>query len=257
MAALAFVFLMATAVEARAAAAEPPSISVLVPVVGSVAGIGVVWKTDVELRNDTSQEATVALSLPAAVDEPTILLTLPAGGVQRFTDVVGEAFGMAQALSPLRVQTLGRHSIRVIATVYGVRGADITKPEPIPVIYSDPYYPLRRLDGLSFSDDFRTNIGLANLGEKEASFTLALQRVVGRNVAVARVTIPRNALWHQAIQAIFPLITKGDDFTVIVETGSHDTYVYGSVIDNRTSDARFIPPALGAPPAQDADRQTQ
>src|SRR5439155_1318805 len=170
MAALAFVFLMATAVEARAAAAEPPSISVLVPVVGSVAGIGVVWKTDVELRNDTSQEATVALSLPAAVDEPTILLTLPAGGVQRFTDVVGEAFGMAQALSPLRVQTLGRHSVRVTATVYGVRGAD---------------------------------------------------------------------------------------FTVIVETGSHDTYVYGSVIDNRTSDARFIPPALGAPSAQDADRQTQ
>ena len=257
MAALTFVFLMATAAEAPAAAAEPPSVSVLVPVVGSVPGIGAVWKTDVELRNDTSREATVALSLPAAVDEPTIVLTLPAGGVQRFTDVVGEAFGMAEALSPLRVQTLGRHSVRVTATVYGVRGADITKPEPIPVIYSDPYYPLRRLDGLSFSDNFRTNIGLANLGEKEATFTLALQRVAGRNVAVARVTIPRNALWHQAIQAIFPLITKGDDFTVIVETGSHDTYVYGSVIDNRTSDARFISPALGAPIARDADRQTQ
>lgn len=257
MAALAFVLLMAAAAEAQTAAAEPPSVTVLVPVVGSVPGIGVVWKTDVELRNDTSREATVALSLPAAVDEPTILLTLPAGGVQRFTDVVAEAFGMEAALSPLRVQTLGRHSVRVIATVYGVRGTEITAPEPIPVIYSDPYYPLRRLDGLSFSDNFRTNIGLANLGEKEASFTIALQRVAGRNIAIARVTLPRNALWHQAIQAIFPLITKGDDFTVVVETSSHDTYAYASVIDNRTSDARFIPPAIGVPSARYADRQPQ
>jgi hypothetical protein len=138
-----------------------------------------------------------------------------------------------------------------------VRGADITRPEPIPVIYSDPYYPLRRLDGLSFSDNFRTNIGLVNLGDKEASFTLALQRVAGRNVAVARVTIPSKALWHQAIQTIFPLITKGDDFTVVVETGSHDTYVYASVIDNRNSDARFIPPAIGAPSPRVAERQPQ
>jgi hypothetical protein len=104
MAALGLFFAIASA----AAVAEPPSVTVLVPVVGSVAGISGIWKTDVELQNDTPQEAVVALSLPTAPDQPTIILTMPPGGVQRFTDVVAEAFGLEAALSPLRVQTLGK-----------------------------------------------------------------------------------------------------------------------------------------------------
>jgi hypothetical protein len=245
------------AIAIAASAAEPPSVTVLVPVVGNVAGISGVWKTDVELRNDTAQEMVVAMSLPTAPDQPTVLLTMPAGAVQRFNDVVSEAFGLESALSPLRVQTLGRHSVQVSASVYAVRGSGLTRPEPIPVNYSDAYYPVRSLQGLSFSDDFRTNIGLANLGESSASFTLALQRLPGRNLAVARVTLPANSLWHQAVQTLFPLIRKGDDFTVVIETGSRDTYAYGSVIENSTSDARFIQPSIGAPTAEYAVREPQ
>jgi hypothetical protein len=138
--------------------------------------------------------------------------------------------------------------VRVSATVYGVRGADLLSPEPIPVDYaSGGYYPQRTLAGLSFSDSFRTNIGLANLGAHEATFTLALQRLAGRNLALTRITIPPNSLTHASIQSLFPMITKGDDFAVLVETGSRDTYVYASVIDNETSEAHFIQPAIGAP----------
>ena len=125
--------------------------------------------------------------------------------------------------------------MRVAANVYAVHGTDVTRPEPIPIAYGDATYPQRRLDGLSFSDAFRTNVGLVNLGDKEASFTLALQRVSGRNIAVARVTLPPNSLLHQSVQALFPVITRGDDFTVVVETASPSTYVYASVIDNATS----------------------
>jgi hypothetical protein len=255
MAALGMV--LAIAIVSAAAAAEPPSVTVLVPVVGSVAGISGMWKTDVELENDTPQDAVVALSLPTAPDQPTIILTMPAGGVQRFTDVVTEAFGIETALSPLRVTTLGKQSVHVSASVYAVRSSGVTRPEPIPITYSDAYYPLRSLEGLSFSDTFRTNVGLANLGETSASFTLALQRLPGRNLAVARVTIPANSLWHHSVQTLFPLITKGDDFTVVIETSSRDTYAYASVIDNMTSDARFIQPSIGAPTTQYAVREPQ
>ena len=231
-----------------AAADAPPSAIVRVPVVGSVWGIGGVrWKTSVNLYNDTSSELMVRVTLPAA-DAPELLFPIGPGATQSFPDIA-EAFSIDQALSPLEIETFEtKRPIRVTATVYGVRGPDVLSPEPIPVDYgSGTYYPQRALNGLSFSDTFRTNVGLANLGDRPAAFTLALQRLAGRNLALTRLTLQPNSLTHVAIQALFPLITKGDDFTVVVETGSPDTYVYASVIDNLTSEAKFVQPAVASP----------
>ena len=229
--------------------AELPSATVMVPVVGKVFGAGSVqWRTDVDLINNLGHDVMVMLSLPTAPDEPVILFPLPAGATQRFPDVIA-SFSMDRALSPLMVKTLNsKQPIRVAATVYAVKLDDqtTTHPEPIAVAYADAFYPLRALYGLSFSDSFRTNIGLANLGDRPALFTIALQRVTGRNIAVTQITVPPGTLWHTSIQALFPLITKGDDFSLLIETGYHDTYVYASVIENATNDARFIQPAIGA-----------
>lgn len=234
-----------------AVAQQPPAkevtTTVLVPVVGSVMGAGNVnWKTDVELLNDNRQEVDVALSLPTAGDA-AIFFTMAPNSVQRFTDVVGEAFGLDAAMSPLMITTRGRRSVRVNATVYGVVGGTLTQPEPIALTDGNTWYPVRTLSGLSFSDAFRTNIGLANVGEKDANFVLALQRVPGRNLAISRVTVKANSLWHLSIQSLFPLITKGDDFKLVIETRDRDTYVYASVIDNTSNEAHFIQPAFGAP----------
>jgi hypothetical protein len=231
---------------------EPPSATVMVPVVGKVFGAGdVQWRTDVDLINNLGRSVKVMLSLPTAPnpDDAWIFFELPAGATQRFTDVIA-AFNMDRALSPLMVKTLNsKQPIRVNATVYAVKldePATPIHPEPIAVAYADAFYPLRALYGLSFSDNFRTNIGLANLGESPALFTIALQRVSGRNIAVTQLTVPPGTLWHTSIQALFPLITKGDDFSLLIETGSRATYVYGSVIENATNNARFIEPAIAA-----------
>jgi len=239
------IVLLLAAVAARGADV-PESVIVRVPVVGSVWGIGGVrWKTDVQLYNDSARELMVRLSLPATA-APEFLFPIPPGATQRFTDIAAEAFSTDSVLSPLEVETFETNRpVRVSATVYGVRGTDVFSPEPIPVDYGGGnYYPQRALQGLSFSDTFRTNIGLANLGQGEATFLLALQRLPGRNLAVTRITLPPNALSHAPIQSLFPLITRGDGFTVIVETGARDTYVYASVIDNATNEARFIQPAV-------------
>lgn len=242
----AFALLLAAA--AARAADVPSSVVVHVPVVGSVIGIGGIrWKTDVDLYNDTAQELTVRLSLPATA-APDFLFTIPPGATQRFTDIAAEAFSTDSVLSPLEIETFEtRRPVRVAATVYGVRGTEVFSPEPIPVDYSTGgFYPQRALHGLSFSETFRTNVGLANLSEREATFLLALQRLAGRNVAITRITLQPNSLAHVSIQSLFPLITKGDDFTLVVETGSRNTFVYASVIDNVTNEARFIQPAIGA-----------
>jgi len=234
---------------ATARAAEIESVVVRVPVVGSVIGIGGVrWKTDVQLFNDAARELTVRLALPATA-APELLVTIPPGATERFADIAGQVFSLDSGLSPLEIETFEtKRPVRVSATIYGVRGAEIFSPEPIPVDYgSGAYYPQRALHGLSFSDTFRTNVGLANLGATEATFLLALQRLAGRNVALTRITLPPNTLSHVSIQSLFPLITRGDDFMVVVETGARDTYVYASVIDNITNEARFVQPAIGPP----------
>lgn len=231
--------------------AAATSVSVLVPIVGSVVGANDVrWRTGVELHNDTREEMFVALRLPTAPDSQAVAFTLPPGATQSFSDVVGEAFGIDAALSPLQVETMGKRSVRVSASTYAVSSAGVTKPEPIPLAYSNATYPVRTLNGLSFSDAFRTNVGLVNLGDRDAQFTLALQRISGRNIAVARLTLGPNSLAHTSIQNLFPLITKGDDFMVVIETSAPNTYVYGSVIDNASSDARFVQATIGAPEAQ-------
>jgi hypothetical protein len=225
---------------------EEPVTTVIVPVVGSVLGMnGVTWKTDVILANDLGAEVVVALQLPTAPESPAIVLTLGPGQSQRFTDVAGEAFGLEAALSPLLVTTSGRRSVTIHATVYGVRGTEVSPAQPIAVQYGPAFSPFRMLDGLTFDDAVRTNIGLANLGEREADVVLALQRVAGRHIATTRVKIPPLTLWHTSIQHLFPLISKGTDFSILVETSAPDTHVYASVIENETNAARFIQPRAG------------
>ena len=220
----------------------------MVPVVGRVWGqSGAQWRTDVELVNDTGAVESVTLSLPTDASQSFISFDIPPHGAQRFGDIVGQAFGLDRALSPLMVQTLGKRSVRVAANVYAVQGDKVTRPEPIAVNYGDAFFPLRALYGLSFSDSFRTNVGFANLNDAPTLFTIALQKINGRNIAVTQLVVPANTLWHASIQSLFPVITKGDDFSILIETGARDTYVYASVIENATNDAHFIQPVIATP----------
>jgi len=252
-----FAALAAPAVAAAPSDAPPQSVSVLVPIVGSVTGINNVrWKTDIDLYNDGRSEANVMLSLPTAPEQPFIFVSIAPGGGQHFSDIVASTFGMEATLSPLKITTIeSSRSVRVLASVYGVHDADVSHPEPIALTNGTAYSPLRALNGLSFSDTFRTNIGLANLGDHEASFTLALQRIPGRSVAITGFKIAPNTLVQTSVQSLFPMITMGDDFAVIVETSAPDTYIYASVVSNDTNEMHFIQPAFSAPTEQQAASQ--
>lgn len=224
----------------------PPVATTVVPVVGSTFGVSMArWLTDVELINDTGSPADVAIELTSVPDAPVFFLTLAPGQVQRFTDIVGQAFGLESALSPLRVSTGGRRPITVRANAYAVGGDGISPLQHIGVYGADTWFPMRVLDNLAFSDELRTNIGLANLGDRDADFLLALQRVPGRNVAVTYRRVAPGELHHISIQSLFPLITAGSGFSVVIETGSRQTHVYASVIRNSDNGAAFVAPRFG------------
>ncbi|HJW92474.1 MAG TPA: hypothetical protein VJ901_02550 [Thermoanaerobaculia bacterium] len=234
------------ALPAIALAQAPPSVRVIVPVVGSVIGAGEVrWRTALELVNDSRADVTVAITLMTVPDQPAWLTTISAGETVAFTDVVGEAFGGDAVLSPLVVDTLGRRSVTVRAAAYGTKEDKVFRPEPITIAYGATWTPIRVLQGLSFSDAFRTNVGLVNLSARETTFHIAVQRLPGRNLAVAHVPMPAYGMWHVPIQTLFPMITKGDDFTLVIETADPQTYVYASVVENETNSATFVQPQVG------------
>jgi hypothetical protein len=220
--------------------------TVVVPVVGSTFGPTMIrWMTDVELVNETALEMDVALELTSAPDAPAVFLTLAPGQTQRFTDIVAQAFGLDGRLSPLRVTTAGRRAITVRARAYAVRAGELSPAQPIDVYSLDTWHPMRVLDGLGFADDLRTNIGLVNLSNQDADFILGLQRVPGRNIAQTVIRVAAGSIVHMSIQSLFPLISKGYGFAVVVETPVRDTHVYASVIENATNGAKFIAPRVG------------
>lgn len=232
---------------AGAAAQDAPVSTTIVPVVGSAYGVSMArWLTDVEIVNDTGLPADVAIELVSVPDAPVFFTTLSPGQVQRFTDIVGQAFGVETALSPLRVTTGGRRSVTVRAQAYAVHAAGVSTPQRLDAYVRETWSPIRVLDNLAFSDELRTNIGLANVGEQEAEFLLALQRVPGRNVAITHIRVGAGSLLHISIQSLFPLMTAGSGFSVVIETPSRQTHVYASVIRNADNGAQFIASRVGS-----------
>lgn len=236
-------FFLVLLIAVPAGAQQDSIATAVVPVVGSVVGVtNAVWKTDVEITNDTGGAVTTALEL-TGVPGAAMILDLAPGQTQRFTDVVSQAFGIDYALSPLRVSTTGRRSVTVKATAYAMREGGVSKLQPLATAYRSEWAPFRALDGLGFADDRRTNIGLVNFSDRDAEFLLALQRLPGRDLAVTRVRVGPDSLLHISIQALFPLITKGEQFRVVIETPVRETYCYASVIDNEQT-GTFVQPRV-------------
>lgn len=228
-----------------AGAAQAQEVStIVVPVVGSVFGAGMSrWRTDVEIYNGTAFPADVLLEL-ITVPGAFVSLTLSPGERQVFPDIVSQAFGQENNLSPLKITS--DRPVVARAFAYAVRDGQVSSVQPIDVYYRSAYFPDRVLDGLAFSDAYRTNIGLVNFSDQPVQFVLALQRIPGRVISVTSLTVGPSTLAHASIQSLFPLIGEGSGFSVIIESSSPDTYVYGSVITSSTNAATFITPRIDA-----------
>lgn len=213
----------------------------VVPAVGQIAGFkGVIWRSDVVLYNDSPQTTTVVIS-PLPFPELFQMFELPPGGTMVYTNVAGESFGIG-GVAPLLVQTLARRSVTVYATAYGILEGNPTPRQIIPVLYDELPPSIQQLRGLSMNEAWRSNVGLVNLGEVPATFTLALQRLEERPLATLTVVVGPESSVHVPLNQLFPLVTEGTDLTLLVDSISPRTYAYASVVRNDTHEAVFVQP---------------
>ena len=224
------------------AAQEIVTSRAVIPVVGSVRGVGgIEWRSDVAIRNDLPANVEILMTLVSLPDEPFYFTTIPAGQTITFNNIVRDTFGLDGVLSPLVVQTFAPMSVTVGSIAYGIRGAELTEPQVIQAFYGNGIPHFQTLPSLARNDTFRTNIGISNLGDSKATIVMALQRVAGRNVAVLSMDIAPRSHMQLPLELFFPLIAESDGLALVVEqTG--EVLVYGSVLANATSNGRFVAP---------------
>lgn len=224
---------------------EPPPViettRVVIPVAGSVPGVnGIQWRTDVALTNPTRADLEVILTMPALPNEPFFMTTIPAGQTVILPDISRQAFGTAGRLSPLEIHTFGPVSVSVAAEAFPIKDGVPGIRQPIPVSFAPAGPGLHQLGPVTFTQQYRTNVGFVNLGETETTVMLAVQRVAGRNLAATALPLPPRSIVHAAINGLFPLLPESDNLTLIAEIDSPNVDVYASVIHNETHQARFV-----------------
>lgn len=226
-----------------AAQDEQPTSTAIVPVVGTVTGIGGVhWRTDVELRNPFGSDLDVALTLPTIGDAPFLFFTMTSGQTIVLNDIMHEAFGLDETLAPLVVTTAGRRSVTVSCVVHGTGPKGEVRPQIELTNYSDMMPLHSSFPRVSHDGKFRTNVGLVNYGDSAVRITLAVQRLTGRNLATTTVTIPPLTLRHVPLLQLFPLLTKATDLILVSESSDPRAYTYVSVLRNDTHDGVFDGP---------------
>lgn len=219
--------------------------TIVLPAVANIRGLnGVEWRTDVVIRNEHAVDLEIILTLATAPQEPFFMTALAAGQSMNLVDVVRQTFGLSEMISPLVIQTLGPRSPTVGVSIYAVGEGGLSNPEFVPVVYGRMPASLQSLDSLSVNEAYRTNIGIVNLSESPVEFSLSLQRVEGRSLAVRAMSLPPRSIIQAPIQAIFPVITEGDNFRVLIESSADSTYCYASVIDNVDHHAVFVRPLM-------------
>lgn len=223
---------------------EGPVVSrAVVPVVGSVqGGFNTLWRTEVTIQNGTGQDQFVVLTLVSDPTESFFSTMMAAGESVTFGDISQEAFGKAGLLSPLLVQTIGERSVSVSATTHAVRESEIVASHTVPVIYGEQPRGEMVIGPVTHDKEVRTNIGLVNLNDKPVNFTISIQKVPGRSLAVNTIAVPPRGMVHSLVDVLFPLLEEGRDLMIIVDPSEANAYAYASMIRNNDGSTRFFAP---------------
>lgn len=244
VAAVALAFTLAASAQEPEEPPPPPVTSLaVVPVMAEVIGVGnVLWRSELSLRNSGPDDLEVVLSMPGAPGEPFFFTTVAAGESLALNALLPEVFGLGQAMAPLLVQTIGPRPVSVISAIRGFKSDGWTRPQIFPVFYRSGSGTSAALTGLAVTERRRTNLGLVNYGDTPATFSIGVQIVPGRNVDATLIYLPPFTVSQRPLREYFPIITEGENLTVVAESYSPDTFVYASVIDNETNEPALILP---------------
>lgn len=230
---------------------------IFIPIAGSVG----VFSTDMRLVNpspDTTLTVQATYLPRHNVDnsEATpVEISIPAREMAVFDDVVSSLF-QAGDLGAIRL--VSESSFKATARIFAQETAG-TLGQFIVGVPIEGALEKGILLQLGSSDEFRTNVGLVNPDpDGPAVVNLFLYDAANTVVATATLTLePWGVIAPTNVAALFPSATGDLSDAWISFAADKPVMVYGSVIDNRTTDPTYVPAVIdtgSAPPPQETTR---
>lgn len=231
---------------------------IFIPIAGSVG----VFSTDMRIVNPSPDTDLViqATYLPRNnVDNSgatSIAVTVPPREMAVFDDVVASLFS-AGDLGAIRL--VSDQSFKATARIYAQEG-DGTLGQFIVGVPLEGAMEKGILLQLKSTPDFRTNIGLVNPDPAApAEVDLALYDASDMIVATTTITLkPWGVVAPTNVLALFQGVTEDLSDAWVTYEADKPVMVYGSVIDNRTTDPTYVPAVADTgsakPPEQELTR---
>ena len=217
----------------------------LIPAAASSPGaFSTIWQTDVRIISSTGSGPLEITFVPDSGAPPSIgAFPIAESGGLSVDDVVSQLGGSGSGHLWLRVEQGG---ILAASRTY-TSGPVGTYGQFIPAVSRHVDFEQGVVLGLRSDEIFRSNIGLVNPSGEPVEVSLRLVSATGEVLGVRSLTLARDqGRQLNDLQRAFGTSTTCRscrvEYQINNATGPVDVYVWGSVIDNETGDAIFVPP---------------
>jgi len=199
------------------------------------------WRTDLGLLNRQASAAQVTITLHAGTSNYTLSRNVGPGVQELLSDVVGmmgvNASGSLEISSDIPVFVTSRTYNEGSSGTFG-QFLDGNSPERGISAGQEVYLPQ-----LSENSAFRSNVGMVNTSNSNASVDVVLLSSAGNTVGQFSKTLAPGESWQK--NSPFSSVAQQSNLTggvakVKVNTGS-GIIAYASVVDNQTNDPTTIP----------------
>ena len=215
----------------------------LIPAVAHNHGAnGTFWRTDVAVANLTDQPSAITATFATDATSLVRSATVPSGAALEWRNVLESLFGLdpsAETSGALQISSnrplfaSSRNYNQTDAGTYGQGFPALTQADALSYGQTGVLLPLRK------SADYRTNVGVANLGTSTCSVAVRLFDAAGIQVGTTKVMTVAPARWFQQYD-IFANTGAGSQelayATLEVQTPGGTVWAYAALVDSRTGD---------------------
>jgi hypothetical protein len=202
------------------------------------------WRSKMAILNTSSMAADVDVTFVQGGGSQTVNITIPAGQMAAWDDVVEEAFGITDPVSgSIRVDS--NTPVVVTARTFN-QAAQGTFGQFLPGARMGDSMGSGEtgvLSQLTNNAAFRTNVGFINLGDSQVQVRVTVYDASGAMLGTRNVAVAPSG-WKQQ-NDIFGAVGAGtvDNGYAMVEVLTEGGMVwgYGSVVDNATGDPTTVP----------------
>ena len=203
------------------------------------AGRGGVWVTDLYVANpgDTTVTGSIfwLVRNQGNPSPASITFSLAPGETAVLADIINADFGLASGSGAFRVTA--SDTVIVNSRIYATDGSATFGQgfEGVPVSAATQTGGTATVVGLSFNDDFRTNV-YATAGANGATMELQLLAPDGVVLAQANLTLGGYEPYLRPVEALFAAASPFDNATIVADVTAGSVVIGASKVDEASGD---------------------